>query len=252
MDSREFLKHLERDVFFNALDELDGPVARMRDVLAECADDVGGIPLPVPGIGLALHPAFAHARELADIFERPQEASPEPADLFRRNIFWSHRRQGYVHIWSEGGMLGHGGTLKWTLLKGLNRLEMDMRTLHVSSVWGGRPEWKANEKLSTLIGLHRFKGYAMCGMFDEVSKRSGVRYVFRRLRPTIAISNRTGQDRVLACLCLHPIGYYRGSFAGAMVPTDDVIAHLLMMRTDEGEFWRAANHHAPDRAEAGL
>jgi hypothetical protein len=251
MDS-EFLKRLERDVFLHALDELDGPVSRLRDVLAECADDVGGMPLPLPGIGLTLHPAFPRAQELADSLENPREPSSQPSGLFRRNIFWSTRRQGYVHIWSEGGELGKGGTLQWTLVKGPNRIEMEMRTLRASFAWGGRQEWLANEKLSTLIDLDRFKGYALCGMFEEISRRSGVRYVFRRLKPTIAISNRTGQRKILACLCLHPIGYYKGSFAGAMVPTDDVIAHLLMMRTDEAGFWRDANHHPSDRVEAGL
>lgn len=58
--------------------------------------------------------------------------------------------------------------------------------------------------------------------------------------------------RILACLCLHPLGYYRGSWSGAMVPTDDVIAHLLMVRGDEHDFWRKANQHRPDAPEAGL
>ncbi|MBS0418012.1 MAG: hypothetical protein JSR66_09885 [Proteobacteria bacterium] len=223
----------------------------MRELLMECADDLGGMPMPIPEVGLTLHPAFPRARELADVFEKPRESRPVPG-VFRRNIFWSTHHRGYVHVWSEGGELGQGGTLKWTLLKGQSRFQMEMRTMRATFVWGARQEWKANEKLSTLIDMERFKGYAMCGMFEETSLRSGVRYVFRKLKPTIAISERSGREKVLACLCLHPIGYYKGSFAGAMVPTDDVIAHLLMMRTDEAGFWRDANHHSPDRTEAGL
>lgn len=34
-----------------------------------------------------------------------------------------------------------------------------------------------------------------------------------------------------------------------MVPTDDIIAHLIMMRGDERSYWSKANQHAP---EAGL
>jgi hypothetical protein len=57
---------------------------------------------------------------------------------------------------------------------------------------------------------------------------------------------------VRCTLCLHPIGYYANSWAGAMCPTDDVIAHLMMMRADEPMFWRKANQHPPHRPEAGL
>lgn len=37
-----------------------------------------------------------------------------------------------------------------------------------------------------------------------------------------------------------------------MVPTDDVIAHLLLMRGDERLFWRRANQHHPLDPESGL
>ena len=57
---------------------------------------------------------------------------------------------------------------------------------------------------------------------------------------------------MLCAPCLHPIAYYDGSWAGAMCPTDDVIAHLALMRGDEHMFWRRANQHAPWRREAGV
>lgn len=68
----------------------------------------------------------------------------------------------------------------------------------------------------------------------------------------MAISTRTSEARILCALCLHPIAYYSKSWAGAMTPTDDVCAHLMMMRSDEHLFWRRANQHAPWRPEAGL
>jgi hypothetical protein len=37
-----------------------------------------------------------------------------------------------------------------------------------------------------------------------------------------------------------------------MTPTDDVIAHLLLMRGDEAEYWGQANQHRPESPEAGL
>ena len=43
-----------------------------------------------------------------------------------------------------------------------------------------------------------------------------------------------------------------GSWAGAMVPTDDVIAHLSLMRGDEHMFWKRCNQHPSWRPEAGL
>ena len=40
--------------------------------------------------------------------------------------------------------------------------------------------------------------------------------------------------------------------SGALRPTDDVIAHLLMMRGDEPMFWRRANQHEAWEVESGL
>jgi hypothetical protein len=37
-----------------------------------------------------------------------------------------------------------------------------------------------------------------------------------------------------------------------MVPTDDVIAHLMLMRGDEHMFWRRCNQHQPWTKEAGV
>jgi hypothetical protein len=51
---------------------------------------------------------------------------------------------------------------------------------------------------------------------------------------------------------MHPIAYYHGSWAGAMCPTDDVIAHLSLMRGDEAMFWKRSTQHPAYRPEAGL
>ena len=66
--------------------------------------------------------------------------------------------------------------------------------------------------------------YMLSGMFLEISKRSGVRYLFRKGLPTIALRDRAdGGIRFLAALCMHPLAYYENTFAGAMAPSDDVL-----------------------------
>lgn len=119
--------------------------------------------------------------------------------------------------------------------------------------WSRKAEERALESLSKLVKPHLFDAYVLSGTLVETSDRSGVVYLFRKLRPTIAMRpNAHGNLKAIAALCLHPIAYYRHSFAGAMVPTDDVIAHLLLMRGDEPYFWRKANHHNLWRPESGL
>ena len=135
---------------------------------------------------------------------------------------------------------------------------MDLQTMGASDAWGLEQETKALELLSSMTSERQMKQYLLTGMFLETSKRSGVMYVFRRLKPTVALAAHPGlpEERggmsILCTLCMHPIAYYAGSWAGAMCPTDDVIAHLTMMRGDEKMFWRRANQHPPHRPEAGL
>lgn len=72
--------------------------------------------------------------------------------------------------------------------------------------------------------------------------RSGIKYLLRRNRPTLA--NRVdadGEETLLCALCLHPVAYYTESWAGVLPPSDEVLAHLLMIRSDEHFYWRKAN-----------
>ncbi len=129
-----------------------------------------------------------------------------------------------------------------------------LETLRSSVAWSIEGESRALQTLGTLIRHHQFKQYLLTGSFLETSRRSGVTYLFRKLRPTVAIraDYRTDRTRILCALCLHPIAYYSGSWAGVMTPTDDVLAHLMLCRGDEKMFWRRANQHASWRAAAGL
>lgn len=139
----------------------------------------------------------------------------------------------------------------------MDRLGFWLRTMSAADAWSLDAEATARDKLQGLLNERQWRSYDLTGAFFETSPRSKVSYLFRRLRPTVALSPRWDQPgvdsmRCLAVLCLHPVGYYQRSWAGCMTPTDDVIAHLLFMRGDEAGFWGKAVQHDPSEPEAGL
>jgi len=110
-------------------------------------------------------------------------------------------------------------------------------------------ELKALASLKEKITAHQYNLYVISGSFLERSKRSDISYMFRKGRPTLAISchGRDNDSSVIAALCFHPYGYYDGSHVGVLVPTDEVITALLMMRGDEHKFWgKSGQWHASD------
>lgn len=164
-----------------------------------------------------------------------------------RNVFYSRRlRSDIVVIQEKDGRVTHG------IVPKVHHLKHDMQTFGASVAWGIEQESAALRTLGTLVRPHTFKHYLLTGMFLETSPRSGLTYLFRRLKPTVVLDPKAKHMRILCALCLHPIAYYAGSWAGAMCPTDDVIAHLMLMRGDEPMFWRRANQHAAHRPEAGI
>lgn len=227
------------------LNSLDG-MAGIRHALKSIAHDRNewaGIPLPLDDQQLIIEPSYPKAAELSAIGAKPA-AEPEGEQPTIRNTFWSSYKMGDVVVFEQGGKIDWG-------VHRFNRLGHAINTLGCAIAWGIEQERNAIDLLGTLLRPHNFKQYLLTGMFLETSAASGVTYVFRRLRPTVAL--RLGEpSRVLCTLCLHPIGYYAGSWAGAMTPTDDVVAHLMLMRGDEPMFWRRSNQHAPWRPEAGL
>jgi hypothetical protein len=211
--------------------------------------------MPIPGEELILeprHPAAAIYKEIDEQYATDTDEKHAGAEII--NIWYSKKHSSDIVIYRENGVT------KWGLIPGIHHLKHDLTTLGCSVAWSIESESKAIQMLAGLLSHHAFKHYMLTGMFLETSKRSGVTYVFRRLRPTVAIKASTGvrfksveeQMKILCCLCLHPIGYYADSWAGSMCPTDDVIAHLLLMRGDEPMFWKRANQIAPHRPNAGL
>jgi hypothetical protein len=116
-------------------------------------------------------------------------------------------------------------------------------------------ELKAMESLKTRVSEGQYTSYVLGGIFPEQSKRSGVIYFFRKGLPTLAVSFH-GQNKdtgkVLAALCLHPMGYYAGTHVGLMTPTDEVIAHLLMMRSDERRYWAKSGQWSAIDSRSGI
>lgn len=229
------------------------PFHRNRNIIAQMAvatDNWAGIPMPMPGNRLIIEPKWPRAKELMEFdskeVQKDEEVAPLPHKL--RNHFFSHARRGEVYIWELDGKIDH------TIEYHIHGLRFQVMTIGASNAWGIEQEARAIQLLAGLLPHHTFKQYLLTGMFLERSQRSGLLYIFRKLRPTVAINDRDGQKspKIIGALCMHPIAYYEDSWAGAMCPTDDVIAHLMLMRGDEKMFWKRSNQHSAARPEAGL
>lgn len=225
--------------------------ASLRNMLRAIAQERGewaGIPMPIEGQRLIVEPRFPNAKRIRLADEIVNPLQPEPPELGAkiRNVFWSWHRRHNIVVWEQDGRI------EWGPCGLPHHVDQLIDTLRASDAWGIEQEATAIQLLTRLLPHRMFKAYMLTGMFLETSPRSGITYVFRRLRPTIALTLREDKARMLAALCLHPIAYYEGSWAGAMCPTDDVIAHLMLMRGDEHLFWKRANQHAVYKPEAGI
>ena len=100
----------------------------------------------------------------------------------------------------------------------------------------------ARERLMSKLSETQCHSYVVNDAFTEIGV-SGVRYLIRKNRPTLAFrySEEFDWSRPLCALCLHPLGYYKGTWAGVMPPSDEMLTHLLYIRSDEHFFWKKAN-----------
>jgi hypothetical protein len=215
----------------------------------------GGIPLPVPGAHLVMEPRYPFEGIETALgmrrFRRPARPAEGPGDgelVYNR---WYSRRLGRMV-----SIRGTEGRRHAVVEPGLDsiRLDMTLETMVVAGGWSPRAERRARERLRGLISPGHDRVYELTGGFLERSRLSGVAYLFRRLRPTLALRYDAAGERIrlLAALCLHPVGYYERSWAGAMTPSDDVIAHLLLMRGCEAKYWARAEQHPAWDPAAGL
>lgn len=237
---------------YELLDRVDGYSALRNGLrrVAEDRDEWSGIPMPLEAAHLVIEPTYPKAAELMAIGGSDTDPPPgtEPQAKVRvRNSFWSMHRRSEVVVYEKPD-----GKVTYGLVPGFHHLDQLLRTLGCSDAWGIEQEKNALDLLGTLIRHRAFKQYLLTGSFLESSKRSGVTYFFRKLRPTIAMHDVNGYMRVMCALCMHPLAYYEDSWAGAMTPTDDVIAHLMLMRGDEAMFWRRCSQHPAWRPQAGI
>jgi len=224
----------------------------LRDMLREVSarDDLwAGIPMPLDDEQLVIDPKYPHAQELMAIgrakTEEQVQASKEKLRM-RGSFFSGHKRCRVVIFEREDGRVD------WGYMREPHPMAMALRTLGCSDAWGIEQEARALQLLATLVSHRQFKQYLLTGMFLESSKRSGVMYVFRKLRPTVALRMTGPSSEIMCALCAHPLGYYGDSWAGAMCPSDDIVAHLQMMRADEPRFWKTSNQHPAITPMAGV
>jgi hypothetical protein len=214
-----------------------------------------GSPFPISHNPLVLEPRYPfqglNGKTLENLGQTTPSPEPKP-DYKVRNSWFSAERNCHVYIMQEqDGKITHACLPNF----GGHRLELAVNTLGCYQAWSIEAEERALTKLKSILTEPQYRCYVLTGMFLESSARSGLTYLFRKLRPTIALGknpNRPDQVKIVSILCLHPIGFYGGTFAGTMVPSDDVWSHLSLMRGDEAFFWRKANHHESWEAEAGL
>lgn len=235
------------------------PYAALRGGLARIAEEReewAGMPMPLDDSPLIVEPTYPHAQALmafgsAATEEGINEAEDREWSQKRklRGRFFSVQRRADVLIWEEPD-----GRIDWGLHHVIHSFTTQLKTLGAQEAWGIEQEASAVDTLATLVKHRQMKQYLLTGAFLESSERTGLIYMFRRLRPTVVIDARDPNEipTIRCALCLHPIAYYSGSWAGAMCPTDDVIAHLMLMRGDEPMFWKRANQHPAWRPEAGL
>jgi hypothetical protein len=248
-------------------DQMTG-AQQIRRIMDRWSDHIGewqGVPVPVDGLRIRLsrnHPLAEKITAAEDILypaEVPERTChDDEGRVVLVNSWFSHSRHATVL------MLRDQATGKPSVIvepvspdQSMRRLTFALRTIGAIGAWSVEAEANAMSKLVGLLNWQQVQQYILAGQFLETSKRSGVTYLFRRLRPTVAMTSRNGDPandmmRCLAVLCLHPVGYYADSWAGCMTPSDDVIAHLMLMRGDEPGFWRQASQHPAWSPEAGL
>lgn len=224
---------------------------QIRDLtayIAEEANEYAGIPLSIQDQDIVVHKSY----RFAEVFHAKRKA----ADLEHAEDDWQ-----VVNRWPSLAKPGHEAFIMRNRKTGQtigglqpldNRLTMQFMTFGCVTAWTLAAERKALDILGRMLKPHAFRCYMLTGGFLETSLRSRVTYFFRRLRPTLAIKADERGTRALCALCLHPIGYYASTWAGVMVPTDEIVAHLTLMRGDEPDFWRQANQHPAWMPASGL
>lgn len=215
-----------------------------------------GAPMPIESFPLSIAKGYEFAK--LDGFQFSEDQPETEKDTFADlgitvvNSWYCMRRGVTVFVLDVNGR--RQSLIEYDAINRLaGGLKRHLAGFEVACVMDCEAELMAMEKLGQMVPSHLFTAYVLYGMLIETSKKSGVTYIFRKNRPTIAMRpGLDGQMRILACLCLHGLGYYEGTHLGVLAPTDDVISHLIMMRAKEHFYWRKANQHPAWAWQSGL
>lgn len=233
-----------------------------RDInqIAEAQGFLSGVPVPIlgedspdlvmaPGVPLA---EIFHMNQAARHLDRT-EAEGE-LRLGRMKVRNSWRVLGDHTVCVIDTTEGPMSLRRWDAGIRLRKMAYGMEVRHKAHQ-RAEAELKAMDSLKARISRSQYDSYVLSGVFPEHSPRSDLYYYFRKGLPTLAISFHGGNSdsgKVLAALCLHPMGYYQGTHVGLMTPTDEVIAHLLMMRSDEHRFWAKSGQWSASDTRSGV
>lgn len=138
------------------------------------------------------------------------------------------------------------------------RLEILLQTTRVRHhATLAKSERVAREKLETLLSPEQREWYEVDGSFFEKSEKSGIHYLLRKSRPTLALKMEAKQQgdnkvRPLCALCFHPFAYHAGTWASVFPPSDEVMTTLLFIRGDEAAFWKRANQIPIEAPQSGV
>lgn len=234
---------------------------------------LGGAPMPMVGIELVIEPRYPNQGLNGFAFDEEYDLD-NPDELIKAlahhllplledrlpkieelNQWFSFARQVTVTVYRERYKDGAcSGSKVSTYPAAADRYMMFADTLQVAAhVWSLDAELKAQSKLREMISDQQWKTYVLAGAFAETSKRSLVTYIFRKGKPTVAIGTlKSGMRSPLCTLCMHGIGYYARTHAGCLVPSDEVISHLLFVRGDEHCYWRQANQTPVYYPQSGI
>lgn len=235
--------------------ELDITWDQAHAALAQIAqenDEWCGIPIPPEGESMVVHPSYSYAHIFNNAVPSVEgehthvcRVEDVESDDEVRNEWMSARMRSTITIWRKGRKFGHSISCNTTGT-------LTLKTMGAYQMWDVEAELRAMESLREKITAAQFKCYILTGAFLWTSPRSHVCYMFRRLRPTIAFGTSTGSVTVLCCLCIHPLGYLRDTWAGVLCPTDNVLAHYLLARSDEHLYWKQSEQHAPYSPLSGI
>ncbi|HET8777939.1 MAG TPA: hypothetical protein VFN76_09800 [Candidatus Limnocylindria bacterium] len=251
-----------RDAAWGGIDDRWAMVRLLQAFAVTERDEWAGVPIPVTGQRLILSPKYPHAAAFGQYVPTGDSEEDAPHLDVSSGLLEGERLRSTFDVTGKPYLVtvyviervdGRCYHLAHAQYRELAAFDLLLQTLGAAAGWDPHAESIAINTLAAHLSEHQATQYGLTGMFLETSKRSGVTYLFRRSRPTIATrAGRDGRIHFLAALCLHPIGYYANTYAGAMAPSDDVLAHLLLMRGDERRFWAQANQHHYRRPGSGL